>query len=201
MSAALLQNNQHVHEILDDRESAFHLLTWSALRYTPHSSRDDVGPHMKPYDEMDVYCNGTVKGGTGKRDMIREPLRVTFYPPALHELIDGLRGWFCERYSILGRNALTSSENSDAESVKIFDAVEARYHRQCEKMRKRAALVRIFRRKLASGDWSEDCAAQENYTRKRKALDRPTDPCRSSKSRKGNPPTDSSRKSNGSSRK
>ena len=82
MSAALLQNNQHVHEILDDWESAFHLLTWSALRYTPH---------MKPYDEMDVYCNGNVKGGFHKELMIRKPLEVTFYPPTLHELIDGLR--------------------------------------------------------------------------------------------------------------
>ena len=190
-----------MHGILDDRESAFHVLIWSSLRYTAHSRHANMGLLMHPYDEAKVDWNGNVKGGDSKINMIREPLEVTFYPPALHELIDGLRGWFCERYSILGRNALTSSENSDAESVKIFDAVEARYHRQCEKMRKRAALVRIFRRKLASGDWSEDCAAQENYTRKRKALDRPTDPCRSSKSRKGNPPTDSSRKSNGSSRK
>ena len=201
MSIALLQNNQHVHEILDDRVSAFHLLTWSALRYTPHSSRDDVGPHMKPYDEMDVSCNGNVKGGFHKELMIWKPLEVTFYPPALHELIDGLRAWFCERYSILGRNASTSSEDSDAESTKIFDAVKARYHRQCEKMRKHAALVHIFWQKLASGDWSEDCAAQENYTHKCKALDPPANPCCSSKSQKGNPPTDLSQKSNGSSRK
>jgi len=59
-----------MHEILDDQESVFHLLMWSALHYTPHSSQDDVGPYMKPYDEMDVYCNGNVKGGFCKELMI-----------------------------------------------------------------------------------------------------------------------------------
>ena len=54
MSVALLQNNQHMHEILDNWESAFHLLMWSVLYYTPHSSRDDMGLYMKPYDEMDI---------------------------------------------------------------------------------------------------------------------------------------------------
>ena len=42
MSIALLQDEEHEHEILDDRESAFHLLTWSALRYTSHSHQDNV---------------------------------------------------------------------------------------------------------------------------------------------------------------
>ena len=81
MSVFLLQNNQHVHQILDDQESAFHVLTWSALRYTAHSHQDDVGPQMKPYDEMDVHCNGGVEGGKLKRDIIREPLQVIFHPP------------------------------------------------------------------------------------------------------------------------
>ena len=70
MSVALLQNNQHMHEILDDWESAFHLLMWSALHYTLYNSQDDMGPHMKFYDEMDVYCNGNIKRGFCKELMI-----------------------------------------------------------------------------------------------------------------------------------
>ncbi len=38
------------------------MLTWSALHYTTHSYQDDVGLQMKPYDEVDVHCNGNVKG-------------------------------------------------------------------------------------------------------------------------------------------
>ena len=93
---------------------------------------------------------------------------------------------------MLGCNVSTFSENSNVESTKIFDAIKTRYHRQYEKIWKHAPLVRIFLRKLALGDWSEDCEAQENYTHKYKVLDPSTIPYRSSKSRKGNPPTDSS---------
>ena len=189
MSVALLQNTQDVHEILDDRESAFHVLTWSALRYTAHSSRDDVGPHMKPYDEVDVYCNGNVKGGFRKELMILKPLEVTFYPPELHNLIDELRRWFHERYRILEPDVEIPLGEGTGAKIAItdnLDAAKTRHDRVCEAMRQRDTLVRVFRQKLASGDWSEDCVAQDNYTRKRKALDQPTSSHHSSKSRKSN---------------
>ena len=189
MSVALLQNTQDVHEILDDRESAFHVLTWSALRYTPHSSRDDVGPHMKPYDEIDVYCNGNVKGGFRKELMILKPLEVTFYPPELHNLIDELRRWFHERYRTLEPDVGIPLGEGTGAKIAItnnLDAAKTHHDRVCEAMRQRDTLVRVFRQKLASGDWSEDCVAQDNYTRKRKALDQPTSSHHSSKSRKSN---------------
>ena len=191
-----------MHQILDDRESAFHVLTWSALRYTAHSHQDDVGPQMKPYDEVDVYHDGNVKRGFYKELMIRKPLEVTFYPPALYNLIDELHIFFRERYKDL---------TSDAKAYpQLYPALEAEHHKKYEVMQKCGSLVDIFRRWLVSGDWSEDCAAQENYiqenyiqesyTYKRKALKPPTDSHRSSKSQKGNPPTSyrssKSRKSN-----
>ena len=98
MSVFLLQNNQHVHQILDDWESAFHVLTWSALHYTAHSHQDDVGPQMKPYDEVDVHHNGGVEGGRLKRDMIQNGLKVIFHSPMLHKLIDDLHALFDLRY-------------------------------------------------------------------------------------------------------
>ena len=192
MSVTLLENNQHVHGIIDDRESAFHLLTWSALRYTAHSHRDDVGPQMLPYDEAVAYRDGNVKGGSGKKDMIQNGLKVIFHPPALHKLIDNVRIFFRERYRDLKSDAQTFPQ--------LYPALEAEHHKKCEVMQKCGTLVDIFRRWLALGDWSEDCAAQENYiqenyTSKRKALGSPTDSRRSSKSRKGNPPTNSYRSS------
>ena len=63
-------------KILDDRESAFHVLTWSALHYTAHSHQDDVEPYMMPYDEIVIYRDGTVMGGRLKRDMT--PLGLHF---------------------------------------------------------------------------------------------------------------------------
>ena len=188
MSVALLQDEEHKHEILDDRESVFHVLTWSALRYTPHSHQDDVEPYLKPYDEVLAHRDGTVTGGTLKKDMIRSPLRVTFYPPALHALIEELCAWFDERYRVLQRRSLIFSVERGGE---YFDAIKAHHHKFCEMMRENGSLVRVFRQSLASGDWSNDGVAQENKTRKHKALDLTPDSPRSSKFRKVN---DGSRK-------
>lgn len=120
-------------------------------------------------------------GGRLKRDMIHHLLEVRFHPPALQKLTNELCGWFKERYRVLlERPSWTSSEESDAED---FYAIETRHRTVCETMRKRNTLLRVFRRRLMSGDWSDDGVAQENNTRKRKALDLTPS---SSKSRKGN---------------
>jgi len=80
MSVALLQNreHEHEHEILDDRESAFHVLTWSALRYTAHSHQDNMESYIKPYDEVDVHRNGKVSGGARKSVMIYDFIHLLF---------------------------------------------------------------------------------------------------------------------------
>ena len=57
MSIALLQDEKHKHEILDDRKSVFHILTWSALYYTSHSHQDNMELYLKPYDKVVVLWN------------------------------------------------------------------------------------------------------------------------------------------------
>ena len=184
MSVALLQNNRHVHEILDDRESAFHVLTWSALRYTAHSRHDNMGSLMDPYDEVKVDWYGNVKRGSGKRDMIRQPLEVTFYPPALHNLIEDLHTWFEERYRVVKRNARFPQGPKNFPNANDVANDAAQHDELCEVMRAQGTLVAIFRQWLAE-DWPEDDTAQDNYARKRKASHPPTTSYRSSKSRKG----------------
>ena len=190
MSVALLQNreHEHEHEILDDRESAFYVLTWSALRYTAHSRHATMGLLMDPYDEAKVDWDGTVMGGWLKKHMIRSPLEATFHPPALHALIEELCAWFDERYRVLERRSLIFSGERGAE---YFDAVKAHHLKSCEMMRENGSLVRVFRQSLASCDWSDDDMTQENNTYKRKVLDLTPHSPRSSKFRKGN---DGSRK-------
>ena len=145
-----------MHGILDDRESAFHVLMWSALRYTAHSSRDDVGPHMKPYDEAVAYRDGNVQGGSGKKNMIWDPLKVTFHPPALHELIDDLRALFDLRYPPL--------------SVTLCDDIhclwKAKNARRLQQMKCHDGLVRIFREWLRSPDWLPADHGQSKCSRK-----------------------------------
>ena len=176
MLVFLLQNNQHVHQILDDRESAFHVLTWSALRYTAHSHQDDVGPQMKPYDEVDVHRDGGVEGGRLKRDMIQNGLKVIFHPPALHKLIDDLRALFDLRYPPL--------------SVTSYDDVhclwKARNARRLQQMQCRDGLVRIFREWLRSSDWLPADTAKANALGKRVAQDTNLRPSKSQKRNDGN---------------
>ena len=175
MSVALLQNDRHVHEILDDRESAFHVLTWSALRYTAHSSRDDVGPHMKPYDEAVAYQDGNVEGGSGKKNMIQNGLKVIFHPSVLHKLIDDLRALFDLRYPPL--------------SVTLCDDIhciwKARNARRLEQMKCRDGLVRIFREWLRSPDWLSADMAKANALGKRAAQDTNSRPSKSQKRNDG----------------
>ena len=185
MSVALLQNNQHVHGILDDQESAFHVLTWSSLCYTAHSRHANVDLLMDPYDEAKVDCDGNVEGGSGKELMIQKPLRVTFHPPALHKLIDELRILFWEWYRELTGNTQTFSLSNES-PLQIYAAVKAKHHKWCKTMKAYGTFEYVFRRRLASGDWSEDCVAQENYTHKRKVLHPPTTSYHSSKSYKSN---------------
>ena len=176
MSVFLLQNNQHVHQILDDQESAFHVLTWSALRYTAHSHQDDVGPQMKPYDEVDVHHDGGVEGGRLKRDMIQNSLKVIFHPPALHKLIDDLCALFDLHYPPL--------------SVTSYDDVhclwKARNARCLQQMKCHDGLVRIFREWLRSSDWLPADMAKANALGKRVAQDTNLRPSKSQKHNDGN---------------
>jgi len=136
MSVFLVQNNQHVHQILDDWESAFHVLTWSVLCYTAHSHQDDVGPQIKPYNEVDVHHDGDVEGGKLKGYIIQNGLKVIFHPPALHKLINDLCIFFQEYYRDLASDALAFSQ--------LYPALEAEHHKKCEVMQKCGLLVDIF---------------------------------------------------------
>jgi len=176
MSVFLLQNNQHVHEILDDWESAFHVLTWSALRYTAHSSWDDVGSQMKPYDEVDVHRDGGVEGGRLKRDMIHHGLKVIFHPPPLHNLIEDLRSLFDLRYPPL---SVTSHDD-------IYGLWKARNARRLKQMKDRDGLVRTFREWLRSPEWLPADTAKANALGKRVAQDTNLRPSKSQKRNDGN---------------
>ena len=113
------------------------MLTWSILHYTAHSYQDDVGPQMKPYDEVDVHRDGGVEGGRLKRDMIQNGLKVIFHTPVLHKLINNLCIFFQERYRDLISDALAFPQ--------LYFALEAKHHKKCEVMQKFGSLVDIFR--------------------------------------------------------
>ena len=161
------------------------MLTWSSLRYTAHSRHANVDLLMDPYDEAKVDCDRNVEGGSGKELMIQKPLRVTFHSPALHKLIDKLCILFWERYRELTGDTQTFPLSNES-PLQIYATVKAKHHKCCEAMKAHGAFEYVFRRRLALGDWSEDCAVQENYTHKRKVSHSPTTSYHLSKSHKSN---------------
>ncbi|KIM44449.1 hypothetical protein M413DRAFT_353590 [Hebeloma cylindrosporum] len=93
MSAAILQNPTKVHDISDDRESAFHVLTWTALCYGRHTQRrpDDLKRLLKVYD-YSFAAGKYIEGGELKRDTLLQyklSKEVSFNPP-LDRLIKDL---------------------------------------------------------------------------------------------------------------
>jgi hypothetical protein len=88
MSAQLLTSPNSVHQMEDDRESAFHVLLWVAMLYSRHhvlvrmpptgnpssSSMQDT-PHTgmrtytRQFDEAYIDDSGTVKGGSLKQNL------------------------------------------------------------------------------------------------------------------------------------
>jgi hypothetical protein len=88
MSAQLLESPNSVHQMEDDRESAFHVLFWVAMRYSrshvlvqtpssgnPPSSATQDTPHTgmrkytRQFDEAYIDDSGTVKGGSLKQNL------------------------------------------------------------------------------------------------------------------------------------
>jgi len=61
---------------------------------------------MKPYNEVDVHCDGGVEGGRLKGYMIQNSLKVIFHPPALHKLINDLHIFFQKYYRDLASDVL-----------------------------------------------------------------------------------------------
>jgi len=73
MSAAILQDLEKVHDICDDGESAFHVLTWIALCYGHHNEDqpDHLRQYLKQYDFF--YSAGKfAKGGELKMRYFRQ---------------------------------------------------------------------------------------------------------------------------------
>jgi hypothetical protein len=105
MSAALLRNNNKCNELKDNRESCFHVLTWTALRFTNHTiSGSGTTRFLGAFDEEYEDEEG-VRGGDLKKGFLLGldiPRVVKFdCRPQLNVLIEELTEVFAVRYEKL----------------------------------------------------------------------------------------------------
>ena len=111
MSIAIIQDPEKIHDIRDDRESAFYVLTWTALCYASHDEThpDHLGEYLATYNYS--YPGGKyTKGGELKMLSLLQGIlsnEVTFNAP-FNRLIGDLTAHFRVRYVKIEANDLES---------------------------------------------------------------------------------------------
>jgi hypothetical protein len=115
MSAAILDNRDKQHEVEDDRESAYHLLNWLALRYTKHDRIHELPHYLAHFDEH-YKRDGSEAGGELKMKRFMKPPPINFEScPNLNLLLEELGEAFATRYhkppSQADHNALEQLDN------------------------------------------------------------------------------------------
>jgi hypothetical protein len=141
MSAQLLESADSVHQMEDDRESAFHVLLWVAMRYsrshvlvktpssgnpssssTPGTPHTDMRTYTRQFDEAYIDDSGTPRGGCLKRGLFTsdDVSKLKFDGrPQLSALLGELAEAFRVRY---GR----APEPDDWEALAILEKLIAR---------------------------------------------------------------------------
>ena len=161
ISAALLRNPQRLQTIEDDRESAIHLLTWLALRYTKHDELDDLNTYLTMYDEVDRRkSKGIATGGRAKGNLFFGQL-PTFASDPLNRLIE-VRRTFSARYGETYPDDVTqqakdlvaqAEANPAMDPTMYYQLAPYIYISRLEALRKRNWLVEVFNKHLESDDW------------------------------------------------
>jgi hypothetical protein len=164
ISAALLRNPQRIQTIEDDRESAIHVLTWVALRYTKHNKLAKLSSYLKIYDEVDCdESDGLATGGQSKGDNFSNSKTFpTFASDPLNRLLIVARKTFSARYGEAYPDDETQQAKDDvaeAEANPAMDAAKYRrlapyiYISRLEALKKPNWLVEVFNEHLESDDW------------------------------------------------
>lgn len=106
MSANLALNSDALcHGLLDDRESALHVLMYMAMRYLRHDRVKHLRGHLAMFDDYYVLADGSVSGSESKLTTITSNgPRVKFDITAITDLITALCTHFAALYRFRDQN-------------------------------------------------------------------------------------------------
>jgi hypothetical protein len=154
MSANLLRNADHLHELADDRESAYWVLIWVLLRYTQHNlSPDKLAERMSTFDET-LWMDGTASGGNLKVvALLYKSEQVEFADrPGLRELINNLADIFFVRYR--GKPSEKAFKSKKLLSATFLSEADSNYEMDVASLKSDPQwLVRTLRDATSNGDW------------------------------------------------
>ena len=168
MSAALLQDNDKCNELVDDRESCLHVLTWTALRFTKHTiSGGGSNRFLRAFDEEYEDEDG-VKGGDLKKGFLlgRDIPRMVKFDrrPQLDTLIRELTEAFAARYeeppTAKQLEVLSQMQSSNVPSSFLEENTAFKYQKRLNDLVSPSWLVDTFRRFLDAGPWPPSDRAQ-----------------------------------------
>jgi hypothetical protein len=157
--AALLRNNKKCNELEDDRESCLHVLTWTALRFTNHTtSGGGISRCLRAFDEE--YEDG-VKGGDLKKGFLlgRDIPRVIKFDRRTHleKLIEELTEACAVRYekppSAEQINQLQRLRDKGLTDEELGNDTVLNYEKRMAFLKSPDWLVHTFRRYLDADLW------------------------------------------------
>ena len=169
MSAALLHNNEKPHELIDDRESSLHVLTWTALRFTKHTiSGGGSSRFLRAFDEEYEDEDGVQSEETSRGDSFvsREIPRMIKFDgrPQLDALIEELTEAFAVRYekppSAEEIKALEEAQSANLPPSIMAGLTAFKYQKHLDDLATPSWLVDTFRRHLNTGHWPPSDQAQ-----------------------------------------
>jgi hypothetical protein len=158
MSVSLLRNPIiHHHDIEDDRESAFYVLLWTALRFTKHGDSSGSKSYTaynlkKAFGEVcDDY--GECRGGRLKKSFLLQKSDLCFNGcPPLTALVDEFCQVFVVRYGPL---------NIFSRNPKMSALFEEMINDRQKDLRTENWLVETMQTFLNAEDWPSDDKAED----------------------------------------
>ncbi|KZP26631.1 hypothetical protein FIBSPDRAFT_1040664 [Athelia psychrophila] len=172
ISCDLLKDPNPTHTIMDDRESALHLLTWLVLRHVKHNlSPEKTTSLLAAFDEVAWDYEGVATGGYQKRSHLVAGCQVPSELSFEHEdvchlkgLINNLATIFAVRYQQApsDKHSATLEKfqemlKDDPAALKLFKAshVSHIYDTNMALLKKLGWLVNTLRDHITSHKWPE----------------------------------------------
>ena len=180
MSAMLLMSSTPpVHTLADDLESFLHVLSWVALRFTPHglSSKALTDLLVSMFDHS-YEDDGYSRGGTAKRNNLigAQILKSDFQHPILPALLEELTATCAVRYEksppdkeLEAYHELQVQQSDMLRNLFVQNSAAAKYERKIAALENSDWMIKTFNEALADvSAWPSEDRSDPNPLYQRK---------------------------------
>ncbi|THU84584.1 hypothetical protein K435DRAFT_687194, partial [Dendrothele bispora CBS 962.96] len=166
ISSALLQALVSCHSTKDDFESFFHVLGWTALKFTNHPMEGDLLKYSLRHIYDDAFLKvGRLRGGVGKQGAManRSLSRVGFVPSAFCDIIVDFEDTCASRYVqapdpdvVKEVSLMIESETNEKRKIIHMNNHEWALHMRQTRLDSASWMIKRCDEALQSSDWPEE---------------------------------------------